>query len=101
MSGELDLVTAGELEAFTRRARPSGDHLVLDLSGVGFLDCSGLRALLHVRHEVSRDGRVCRLAAPPKAAGRVLTITGVDRFVAVHASRAEAVDAALASHESR
>lgn len=42
VGGELDLVTAGELAAFTRRARPRGDHLVLDLSGVGFLDCGGL-----------------------------------------------------------
>jgi hypothetical protein len=39
---------------------------------------------------VGRDRGVCRLAAPQK-------IIGIDRFVAVHASLEEAIDAALAA----
>lgn len=101
VGGELDLVTAGELEDFVRRTRRPGDELVLDLSDVGFLDCSGLRALLRTHHEVSRQGGVSRLAAPQASAGRVLKITGVDRLIPVHATRAEAVDAALGGGEPR
>jgi anti-sigma B factor antagonist len=99
IGGELDLVTADELESFVRWAHRPGDQVVLDLTGVGFLDCSGLRALLRVHHEVSRNGGVCRLAAPQPIAGRILKITGVDRCVPVHASRAEAVDTALTAWE--
>jgi anti-anti-sigma factor len=99
IGGELDLVTAGELESFVRWAHRPGDQVVLDLTGVGFLDCSGLRALLRVHHEVSRNGGVCRLAAPQPIACRVLKITGVDRCMPVHASRAKAVDTALTAWE--
>ena len=100
VGGELDLVTAGELVNFVRRVRRPGDQVVLDLSDVGFLDCSGLRALLRVHQEVNREGGECRLAAPQPIAGRVLRITGIDCCVPVHASREEAVDAALSACES-
>lgn len=98
VGGELDLVTAGELEDFVCRARRPGDQVVLDLAGVGFLDCSGLRALLRVHQDVLSDGGASRLAAPERIAGRVLAITGVDRYIQVHATRAEAVEEALAVH---
>jgi anti-anti-sigma factor len=101
VGGELDLMTAGELEGFVLGACRPGDHVVLDLADVSFLDCSGLRALLRVHHQVRRWGGVSRLAAPPPVAGRVLTITGVDRCIPVYAGRDEAVDAALAACEPR
>ena len=94
-------MTAGRLETFALGACRPGDHVVLDLTDVSFLDCSGLRTLLRVHHQVRRWGGVSRLAAPPPLAGRVLKITGVDRCMPVYAGRDEAVDAALAARERR
>ena len=97
VGGELDLVTAGQLEDFVLGACRPGDQLVVDLADVGFLDCSGLGALLRVHHQLRRWGGVSQLVAPASVAGRVLRITGVDRCMPVHAGRDEAVDAALAA----
>src|SRR4051794_8899858 len=99
VGGELDLVSAGELETFVRRAHRPGDQVVVDLTKVGFMDCSGLRALLRVPREVRADGGVIRLAAPQPIPARVLKLTGADRCVPVHASREEALEAALTARE--
>jgi anti-sigma B factor antagonist len=101
VGGELDLMTAGQLEAFALGACRPGDQVVLDLADVSFLDCSGLRALLRVHHQVRRWGGVSRLVAPAPVAGRVLEITGVDRCMPVYAGRDETVDAAVAAREPR
>ena len=44
------MMTVGQLETFALSATRPGDHVVLDLTDVSFLDCSGLRALLRVHH---------------------------------------------------
>ena len=45
LEGELDMATAGDLSELFR-APASDEPLVLDFSGVSFMDSSGLRALL-------------------------------------------------------
>jgi anti-sigma B factor antagonist len=44
--GELDMATADDLSRLLRDASTNGDPIVLDFSGVSFMDSSGLRALL-------------------------------------------------------
>ncbi len=46
LKGELDMATAGDLSALLTTAADRLDPVVLDLSGVSFMDSSGLRALL-------------------------------------------------------
>ena len=46
LEGELDMATAGDLSAILRDAATNDDPIVLDFSGVSFMDSSGLRALL-------------------------------------------------------
>ena len=58
--GDLDLFTAGDVQA-ALRARPEGcDVVVLDLSGVTFLDTSGMRLTIETLHEL--DGAGVRFA---------------------------------------
>ena len=45
LEGELDMATAGELRELLHAAE-GDDPIVLDFSGVPFMDSSGLRALL-------------------------------------------------------
>lgn len=46
LDGELDMATAGELSNLLLTAANGDDPIVLDFSGVTFMDSSGLRALL-------------------------------------------------------
>jgi anti-sigma B factor antagonist len=46
LDGELDIATADRLMDLLRTAADSDDPIVLDFSGVTFMDSSGLRALL-------------------------------------------------------
>ena len=59
-SGDLDLFTAAEVQA-ALRDRPEGcDLVVLDLTGVTFLDTSGVRLTVETLHEL--DGAGVRFA---------------------------------------
>jgi anti-anti-sigma factor len=46
LEGELDMATAGDLTELLLAASAGDTPLVLDFSGVSFMDSSGLRALL-------------------------------------------------------
>ena len=74
LDGELDLATAQDLVSAIR-ARPDGDGpLTLDFSGVGFMDSSGLRALLEAA--TGRDeGDVLVVLDPTPQVRRVLDIS--------------------------
>ena len=65
----------------------AGARVVLDLSNVGFLDSSGLGALVAVR-QLLGAGRVLELAALTPPVARVLRLTRMDTVFTIHA-RAE------------
>jgi anti-anti-sigma factor len=58
VSGELDAETAPHLITGLRGTRTSATRLRIDLSGVTFIDCSGLTALLNALDEARASGRV-------------------------------------------
>lgn len=70
--GELDLVGAPRL----LEALPVGgdEPVVLDLGAVGFMDSSGLRALLDLRRACTEAGRTLTLARPSPPVLRVLEL---------------------------
>lgn len=79
LSGELDLATAGGVDAELERAE-AGDatSIVLDLSGLTFMDSTGVRLLIqaHTRSRAN-DGRLA-LRRGPAAVQRVMELSGVD-----------------------
>jgi len=79
--GELDLVGAPALAA----ALPdSGDApVILDMSGVAFMDSSGLRALLEARQVCLDAGRPFGIARPSDAVRRVLELVDLARELEV------------------
>lgn len=77
VSGELDIATADTLQSRTRRTLAEGYDVVIDLAGVTFFDCSGLRALIVARHVAAQFGARLRLRAPSPAVERILQVTGV------------------------
>jgi anti-anti-sigma factor len=76
--GELDLDSGDLLRTATLRALgDAGVDLVVDLSGVTFIDCAGLAALLSARREVREHGGDLRIAGPSALARRLLGLTGL------------------------
>lgn len=74
LEGELDMATANDLSQLLRDASTSGDPIVLDFSGVSFMDSSGLRALLEGAGKANGDGPVVILN-PSDQVRRVLDIS--------------------------
>ncbi|TDQ53422.1 STAS domain-containing protein [Actinorugispora endophytica] len=72
--GEIDIANAARLCAGLLQAtdRPECGCLVVDLSRVGFIDLSGVRALMECYRILTREGRHMVLAEPSSPAARIL-----------------------------
>lgn len=83
LAGELDLASAPlVLEAAQLVRQMASQHVVVDVSGLQFLDATGLSALLQAREELLGDGLAMSLRGIPACVHRVLDITGLaDTFV--------------------
>ena len=81
VAGEIDFANASLLQTRISEAcaERGAQSLILDLAGVGFMDSSGLRALLHLQRELAdkRGGLV--LLDPTEPVRGILTLTGLDR----------------------
>ena len=75
--GELDFATQGELEGALIDLCTDGGRLELDLSGVTFVDSSGLAVLLSMRNHWAESGGMLLLHAPSKQVRRVLEHAGL------------------------
>lgn len=76
VSGELDAQTAPHLISGLRNASAVPGPLRLDLSGVTFIDCSGLSALLSVLVEERSAGRVVEVEySVSPAVRRIVALT--------------------------
>jgi anti-sigma B factor antagonist len=93
--GELDMGTAPALDdALAEAIRESDGALVVDLSGVEFLDSSGLQVLMRARALLGREDRALAVVCPFGRVRRVFELAGVSELFALYASR-EAALAAL------
>jgi anti-sigma B factor antagonist len=98
VAGEVDLHTAPQLRAALDEATrddtaeaPPG--VVVDLTGVGFIDSTGLGEIVGAHKALSRRDGQLHLAVTSPRVQRLLTLTGLDELLPVHASRDEALAA--------
>jgi anti-sigma B factor antagonist len=76
--GEVDLGSSGELETALKQAAAAAARMLVDLTGVEFMDSSGLRLLLQARRDAEQDDRAFALAvAEGGAVARLLDLAGV------------------------
>ncbi|MFF8288839.1 STAS domain-containing protein [Streptomyces sp. NPDC016309] len=78
VAGELDIVTGEELRARLHGLLLGPATVVVDLSAVTFLDCSGLRVLLWARRRSNAVGAELRLHAPSPAVRKILRVTRLE-----------------------
>ena len=99
LTGEIDMSNATELGAAILARMRAGETLglVIDLSGVTYLDSAGIHVIYGIRERLRTRGMKLRLVVPPRApiidAHR---LTGVTDAVPTHDEAAEA-EAAIAA----
>lgn len=92
ITGEIDLSNASELEETIVDAVPNTAlGMVVDLSGVEYLDSAGVRMLVHLVERFRWRQQVMRAAAPDGSRVRgVLSMAGADGVIRVDATVTEA-----------
>jgi anti-sigma B factor antagonist len=95
LEGRLDALTALELKEEIRGRVDAGQaQLIVDLSGVPFIDSSGLAALVSGLKATRQAGGALKLVGLNEQARTVLRLTKLDRIFALYPDRA-AAEAAL------
>ncbi len=77
LSGEVDADNCAEVSAGLLGGKRIAPTLELDVSGLTFLDSSGISALLQVKSDLQAEGHDLKLISPTDSVHRVLEITGL------------------------
>ncbi|MGW0535314.1 anti-sigma factor antagonist [Streptomyces sp. NPDC003032] len=84
LRGELDLDTGRRLRPGLRHTLSRSARVIeLDLSGVGFCDCSGLNVLLNLRQWALEQGKAITIGSHSRAVERMLELTGTRHLFAI------------------
>ena len=101
VSGELDLYTDERLQAGIDEATSVGaDTVVLDLSGVGFIDSTALGVIVQEAKRLEGRGRALTLVTDDPRTLRALEVTGLDRVIRRHATLHDALETCLPESEA-
>ena len=96
LAGEVDIYTAPRFKECLLEVLDGGvERLVIDLSGVTFIDSTALGVLIGGVRRVNAAGGAMTLVVTSRPVERVLSITGLDRVFTIHESLEDAI-AALA-----
>jgi len=97
VGGEVDVYSAPTLkEQFVGLVRAGSATLVVDLTGVTFLDSTGLGALVEARALTGDAGGSLSIVCTHERILKLFTITGLDGVFAIYPT----VDAALAAAQA-
>jgi anti-sigma B factor antagonist len=89
--GEADVTNTGELRRLLDdEVAQQPRMMIIDLSGLRFMDSSALHALLRANRSMDREGGVLALVSPQPAVAKILRLTTADRLIPVFASVADA-----------
>jgi anti-sigma B factor antagonist len=92
-TGEIDLYTAPAMRACLVAAAESSSRVLIDLSGVTFLDSTGLGVMLGALGRAGQDDQSVVLVGSTNLVRRVLEITRLDQVFPMYASLEEALAA--------
>jgi anti-anti-sigma factor len=80
VEGEVDMSTAADLaEAISTAERQGPDLVGLEMSGVDFLDATGVHLLIAANRRARLARRRFVISEPGYAVRRILAITGLDQ----------------------
>ena len=91
LTGEVDVYTAPTLRARLIEAADSDSSaIVVDMSGVDFIDSSGLGVLVSILKRVREQGSTMSIVSDREVILKVFRITGLDRVFPIVPTLAEA-----------
>lgn len=94
VNGEVDVYSAPALKDKIAELLEAGQStLIVDLSGVGFLDSTGLGVLVEARTAATEAGGALPLVCSQERILKLFTITGLDGVFSIHPSVDDAVAA--------
>src|SRR5215213_5309198 len=79
--GELDVAARPQADAIIRLVNGNRADLVLDLSGLTFIDSTGLRMIVELARRSERDGKPLSVVEGGSAVRDVLRISGIDTLL--------------------
>lgn len=94
LHGELDVIDAAAVSTVLAAAVAGAPQVVIDLTGLEYIDCCALGVLSRTRSQARRAGGDLLLAAPGALVRRVIAVAAMSADFTVHASAGEAVRAA-------
>lgn len=80
--GDLDVATVGLLLEHLADLDADCREVVLDLGGVGFLDSTGVGAIVHAARDAAVGFRTLRIVEPSARARFVFEVTGLSDLLA-------------------
>ncbi|AOS64853.1 STAS domain-containing protein [Actinoalloteichus hymeniacidonis] len=86
VSGEVDLSTAGELEAELGKAIGAAgtEEVVTDVAGVSFMDSAGLRVLVGALRLADERGVRLTVVNPQSQLRKIIEITGLSEVLGLN-----------------
>ncbi len=84
LSGEIDLSNVDQLQEQLNAALPPDQAVVLDLTGIDYIDSQGLRLLMQLSSRQAGSGSRLQLVAPRGGFAReVLEMTSLDEDIEI------------------
>lgn len=81
LSGDIDVSVGGELaEALSRAIGGGPSRVVLDMESVGFMDSTGLSAMVRAHNSLHAHGGRLLVRNPSPVVARLLGIVGLDEM---------------------
>jgi anti-anti-sigma factor len=77
VDGEVDLASAGRLEAAIRRLMHDATEILVDLEQVSFMDSTGLNALLRAQQLCHREQTGFAITPGPEQVRRLFNLAGL------------------------
>ncbi len=91
LEGDIDLEGSPAARKILLDAVGQGQPVYVDLSGVGYIDSSGIASLVEALQRARQGGTGFALASVSDPARRVLELARLDRVFTIHASLDEAL----------
>ena len=89
--GEVDVSSVSQVRTSMREMFVEGDvHLLLDLSGVTFMDSAGLGLLVGIRRQARMFRGSLAVVAPSRPVRRIFELTALDKVFHLYATLEEA-----------
>jgi anti-sigma B factor antagonist len=90
LAGEADVTTPALAEVLGAEAAKRPRLLLVDVSGLTFIDSAALHEIVRAHRELRAEGCLLALVGPSRGVARILELSALDQVLSVHATAEEA-----------